>query len=154
MFSILFWFFKPVKNDCRLNNSETIIIGDVVNQNVIDNKFILVSIMNQFYGSIIIQTSLNYRIMHVSCTFQIVFAATVGMEVATGNSIFRKMDLQGIEEAGGVCLAAITSAAVFAWFSSNRNRVGQIFTGSCNTFIDSIIDQVIDGLFYDTDISD
>ncbi|KAL8477712.1 hypothetical protein ACS0TY_029854 [Phlomoides rotata] len=80
----------------------------------------------------------------------IVFAATVGMEIATGNSVFRKMDLQGIEEAGGVCLAAITSAAIFAWFSSNRNRVGQIFAGSCNSFIDSIIDQVIDGLFYDT----
>lgn len=90
----------------------------------------------------------------VESIFQMVFAATVGVEVATGNSVFRKMDLQGIEEAGGVCLAAIASAAIFAWFSSNRNRVGQIFTVSCNTLIDSIIDQVIDGLFYETDIHD
>ncbi|PIN13804.1 hypothetical protein CDL12_13575 [Handroanthus impetiginosus] len=84
----------------------------------------------------------------------IVFAATVGMEIVTGNSVFRKMDLQGLEEGAGVCMAAITSAAIFAWFSSNRNRVGRIFTISCNTFIDSLIDQIIDGLFYETDISD
>ncbi|KAG8383451.1 hypothetical protein BUALT_Bualt04G0014600 [Buddleja alternifolia] len=84
----------------------------------------------------------------------IVFAATVSMEVVTGNSIFRKMDLTRIEEAGGVCLAAIASAAVFAFFSSNRNRVGRILTIGCNTFIDSFIDNVIDGLFYDIDISD
>lgn len=84
----------------------------------------------------------------------IVFAATVGMEIATGNSVFRKMDLQGIEEAGGVCVAAIASAAVFAWFSSNRSRVGRIFTVSCNTFIDSLIDNIVDGLFYDVDPSD
>ncbi|KAH6765513.1 stress enhanced protein 2 [Perilla frutescens var. hirtella] len=84
----------------------------------------------------------------------IVFAATVGMEIVTGNSVFRKMDLQGIEEAGGVCVAAIASAAVFAWFSSNRSRVGRIFTTGCNTFIDSLIDNIIDGLFYDVDLSD
>lgn len=83
-----------------------------------------------------------------------VFAATVGMEIATGNSLFRKMDLQGIEEAASVCLAAVTSAAIFAWFSSNRSRVGRIFSIGCNTFIESLIDHIIDGLFYETDIDD
>lgn len=80
---------------------------------------------------------------------QIVFAATVTTELVTGNSLFRKMDLQGIAEAGGVCLGAITCAAIFAWFSSARSKVGRIFTLSCNTFIDSVIDQIVDGLFYD-----
>lgn len=85
----------------------------------------------------------------------IVFAATVGMEIVTGNSVFRKMDLQGIEEGGGACVAAIGCAAVFAWFSSNRSRVGRMFSVSCNTFIDSLIDNIIDGLFYDNnDMSD
>ncbi|KAL8047241.1 hypothetical protein ABFX02_08G227400 [Erythranthe guttata] len=84
----------------------------------------------------------------------IIFAATLGMEIVTGNSVFRKTDIQGIEEAIGVCVAAVTSAAVFAWFSSNRTRVGKIFTIGCNTFIDSLIDQIVDGIFYDTDISD
>ncbi|KAF5737882.1 stress enhanced protein 2 chloroplastic [Tripterygium wilfordii] len=84
----------------------------------------------------------------------IVFAATVTMEVATGNSVFRKMELQGIAEAAGVCLGAVTCAAIFAWFSSARNRVGNMFTISCNTFIDSLIDQIFDGLFYESEVSD
>ncbi|KAI9165567.1 hypothetical protein LWI28_016555 [Acer negundo] len=54
-----------------------------------------------------------------------VFAATVGMEVVTGNSVFRKMDIQGIEEAGVACLGAVTFAAIFAWFSSARNSVDE-----------------------------
>ncbi|KAK2655956.1 hypothetical protein Ddye_009008 [Dipteronia dyeriana] len=83
-----------------------------------------------------------------------VFAATVGMEVATGNSVFRKMDIQGIEEAGVACLGAVTFAAIFAWFSSARNSVGRIFTLSCNSLIDSLIDHIVDGLFYESDWSD
>ncbi|KAK7399476.1 hypothetical protein VNO78_10659 [Psophocarpus tetragonolobus] len=83
-----------------------------------------------------------------------VFAATVTMEVVTGNSVFRKMDIEGITEAGGVCLGAVTCAAFFAWFSSARNRVGRIFTVSCSTFIDSVIDQIVDGLFYEGDPDD
>ncbi|XP_038880854.1 stress enhanced protein 2, chloroplastic [Benincasa hispida] len=84
----------------------------------------------------------------------IVFAATVTMEVVTGNSVFRKMDLEGIEEAVGVCLGAVTLAAIFAFSSNARNRVGRIFSISCNTFIDSLIDQVVDGLFYEDDTGD
>ncbi|KAL7612301.1 stress enhanced protein 2, chloroplastic [Lactuca sativa] len=83
-----------------------------------------------------------------------VFAGTVTMEVVTGNSLFRKMDLQGIEEAAGVCLGVVVCAAAFAWFSGARNTVGGIFSVRCNTFIDSLIDQVVDGLFYETDVSD
>ncbi|XP_062098110.1 stress enhanced protein 2, chloroplastic [Humulus lupulus] len=79
----------------------------------------------------------------------IVFAVTVGTEVVTGNSLFRKVDVVGIEEAAGVCLAAVAFAASFAWFSSARNKVGQMFSLTCNTFFDTLIDQIIDGLFYD-----
>ncbi|XVF61753.1 hypothetical protein PTKIN_Ptkin08bG0155900 [Pterospermum kingtungense] len=84
----------------------------------------------------------------------IVFAATVITELVTGNTLFRKMDLQGIAEAVGVCLGAMTCAAAFAWLSSARNKVGRIFTVSCNSFIDSVIDQIVDGLFYESDASD
>ncbi|KAD7478428.1 hypothetical protein E3N88_01564 [Mikania micrantha] len=83
-----------------------------------------------------------------------VVAGTVTMEIVTGNSLFRKTDLQGIEEGAGACLAAIAFAAAFAWFSSARNRVGGVFSVRCNTFIDSLIDQVVDGMFYETDIND
>nr|GME20860.1 stress enhanced protein 2, chloroplastic [Ipomoea batatas] len=84
----------------------------------------------------------------------IVFAATVTTEVVTGNSLFRKMELEGIAEAAGVCLGAVTCAAIFAYFSSARRRVGRIFTLGCNTLIDSLINQIVDGLFYDTDHND
>ncbi|RHN42992.1 putative chlorophyll A-B binding protein [Medicago truncatula] len=78
-----------------------------------------------------------------------VFAATVTVELVTGNSVFRKMDIAGITEAGGICFGAVTLAAMFAWFSSARTRVDRIFTVSYNSFIDLLIDQIIDGLFYD-----
>ncbi|KAK9111126.1 hypothetical protein Scep_018645 [Stephania cephalantha] len=85
----------------------------------------------------------------------LVFAATVTVEVVTGNSLFRKMDLQVLEEAGGVCLGAVVCAALFAWFSSNRSNVGRMFTLGCNAFIDALIDNLIDGLFYnENEISD
>lgn len=83
-----------------------------------------------------------------------VFAGTVTMEVVTGNSVFRKMDMEGIVEAGGVCLGAVAFAAMFAWFSSARNRVSKMFTIGCNTFIDSVIDQIVDRLFYESELSD
>lgn len=79
------------------------------------------------------------------------FAATVSMEVVTGNSVFRKTDFQGIAEIAGVCVGAVACAALFAWSSSSRTRVGRIFTVGCNTFIDSLIDQIVDGLFYDNE---
>ncbi|GMH06643.1 hypothetical protein Nepgr_008483 [Nepenthes gracilis] len=84
----------------------------------------------------------------------LVFAATIGVEFVTGNSVFRKMDFQGIAEAAGVCLGAVTCAAIFAWFSSARSKVGRIFTLSCNSFIDSLIDNIVDGLFYESEFSD
>lgn len=76
------------------------------------------------------------------------------VELVTGNSVFRKMDVQGIAEAGGVCLGAVTCAALFAWISSARSRVGRFFTIGCNTFIDSLIDQIVDGLFYGSELND
>lgn len=82
------------------------------------------------------------------------FAATETVEVVTGNSVLRKMDLEGIEEAAGVCLGAVILAAIFAFSSNARNRVGRIFSISCSTFIDSLIDQIVDGLFYDNDPGD
>ncbi|XP_030534986.1 stress enhanced protein 2, chloroplastic [Rhodamnia argentea] len=84
----------------------------------------------------------------------IVFAATVAEEAVTGNSLFRKMDVQGIAEAAGVCFGAVACAAFFAWFSSARTSVGRIFSRSCNTLIDSLVDQIVDGLFYEGELSD
>ncbi|ESQ46102.1 hypothetical protein EUTSA_v10000325mg [Eutrema salsugineum] len=84
----------------------------------------------------------------------IVFAATVAEEVVTGNSLFKKLDVEGLSEAIGAGLGAMGFAAIFAWLTISRNRVGRIFTVSCNSFIDSLVDQIVDGLFYDTEPSD
>ncbi|XP_010681088.2 stress enhanced protein 2, chloroplastic [Beta vulgaris subsp. vulgaris] len=84
----------------------------------------------------------------------IVFAATIGVELTTGNSVFKKMDVQGISEGLGACLAAITAATAFAYSSSARKKVGRIFTVSCNAFIDTLIDNIVDGLFYENEEDD
>ncbi|KAJ0239243.1 Stress enhanced protein 2 [Hirschfeldia incana] len=84
----------------------------------------------------------------------IVFAATVAEEVVTGNSLFKKLDVEGLSEAVGAGLGAMGCAAVFAWLTISRKRVGRIFTVSCNSFIDSLVDQIVDGLFYDIKPSD
>lgn len=83
-----------------------------------------------------------------------IFAVTMGVEITTGNSIFKKMDIQGLAEGLGGCLVAVTCAATFAYSSSARKKVGRIFTISCNAFIDALIDNIIDGLFYDNNIED
>ncbi|KAH0912861.1 hypothetical protein HID58_036182 [Brassica napus] len=59
-----------------------------------------------------------------------------------------------LSEAIGAGLGAMGCAAVFAWLTISRKRVGRIFTVSCNSFIDSLVDQIVDGLFYDTKPSD
>ncbi|KAJ3705692.1 hypothetical protein LUZ61_009397 [Rhynchospora tenuis] len=84
----------------------------------------------------------------------IVFAATVSSELVTGDSLFKKLDMQQLEEALGVCLAVVASAATFAWFTSARSRIGQIFTLSCNAFVDSLIDNLVEALFYETELND
>lgn len=79
------------------------------------------------------------------------FAATIGAELATGNSVFKKMDIEGIAEGLGACLAAITCAAGFAYSSSARKKVSRIFNVSCNAFIDALVDNIVDGLFYENE---
>ncbi|KAF3324287.1 stress enhanced protein 2 [Carex littledalei] len=84
----------------------------------------------------------------------IVFAATVSSELVTGDSLFKKLDMQQLAEGLGVCLAIVASAATFAWFTSARNRIGQIFTLSCNAFVDSLIDNLVEALFYESELND
>lgn len=79
----------------------------------------------------------------------IVFAAAINVELLTGNSLFHKMDVQKICEFGGVCMASIVGAAGFAWASCAKTRVGDVFSERYNKFVDTVIDQLVDGLFYE-----
>ncbi|XP_042410530.1 stress enhanced protein 2, chloroplastic-like [Zingiber officinale] len=84
----------------------------------------------------------------------VALAAAVSVELVTGNSIFKKLDLQQIAEAGGVCVAVIVCAATFAWISSARTRIRQMITLGCNSFVDSLIDSAVEALFCDSELSD
>ncbi|KAM0871805.1 hypothetical protein ACQ4PT_039140 [Festuca glaucescens] len=84
----------------------------------------------------------------------VAFAAAVAVEATTGDSLFKKLDTVQIEEATGVCLAVVASAATFAWASSARGRIGQMLTIGCNSFVDSLIDNVVDALFADGQLQD
>ncbi|XP_074576684.1 stress enhanced protein 2, chloroplastic-like [Curcuma longa] len=84
----------------------------------------------------------------------VAFAAAVSVEVVTGNSIFKKLDLQQIAEAGGVCVAVVACAATLAWISSARTRIRQMITLGCNSFVDSLIDNVVEALFCDSELID
>ena len=72
----------------------------------------------------------------------------------TGDSLFKKLELQQITGAAGLCAAVGALAAIFAWFSSAKTQIGQMFSLSCNQFVDSLIDNLVDGLFYDSELGD
>lgn len=85
---------------------------------------------------------------------QIAFAGAVTVEAVTGSSIFGKMKVEGIVEAAGACLGAVVFAAAVAWVSTNKTRVGRIFTVKCNDIVDSLVDGVFDGMFSETELND
>ena len=74
------------------------------------------------------------------------------METLTGSSIFRKLDVRELAEAAAVCLAVAGSAAAFAVATSARTRIGRLIELGYNNFVDSFIDNLVDGLFYDSEI--
>ncbi|XP_006652891.1 stress enhanced protein 2, chloroplastic [Oryza brachyantha] len=84
----------------------------------------------------------------------VAFAAAVAVELTTGNSLFKKLDMQEIEEAAGVCLAVVAGAAAFAWVSSARTRIGLMFTLGCSAFVDSLIDNIVEALFSEGELQD
>ncbi|KAG0476236.1 hypothetical protein HPP92_013077 [Vanilla planifolia] len=84
----------------------------------------------------------------------IAFSVAMATEFVTGNSLFKKLNFEEIAGAVGLCLAVVASAASFAWFSSAKARIGQMLTLSCNSFVDSLVDNIVDGLFYEGDPMD
>ncbi|KAG6519371.1 hypothetical protein ZIOFF_022864 [Zingiber officinale] len=77
----------------------------------------------------------------------VAFAAEVFVEVVAGNSIFKKLDLQQIAEAGGGVRGGHR-------LRSARTRIRQMITLGCNNFVDSLIDNAVEALFCDSELSD
>lgn len=85
---------------------------------------------------------------------QVAFAGTVAVELATGSSVFRKLDLREMAEGAALCMAVVACAAAFAAASSARTRIGRMIELGYNNFVDAFIDNLVDGLFYDSELSD
>ncbi|KAI3872762.1 hypothetical protein MKW92_022404 [Papaver armeniacum] len=82
------------------------------------------------------------------------FRYNIGSGIYHGDSLFQKMDLQEITETAGACLAAVVFSAAFAYLSSARTKVNRVFNVKCNSFIDLFIDNLIEGLFFESELSD
>ncbi|KAI3891619.1 hypothetical protein MKX03_007585 [Papaver bracteatum] len=54
----------------------------------------------------------------------------------------------------GACLAAIVFSAAFGYLSSTRTKVNRVFNVNCNSFIDIFIDNLIEGLFFESELGD
>jgi len=76
------------------------------------------------------------------------------VELTTGSSLLKKLDTMEIEEAAGLCVAVVACAAAFAWASSARTRIGRMFTLGCNAFVDSLIDNIVEALFSESELQD
>jgi len=81
----------------------------------------------------------------------VVFAVAVGTEVVTGDSLFKKIDVEELAGAIGVCMAVVVCSAVFASMSSAKAGIAKQLMLGCNNFVDSFVDNIIDGLFFDDD---
>lgn len=81
----------------------------------------------------------------------VVFAVTVGTEAVTGDSLFKKIDVVEFAEVIGICMVVVVCSAVFASMSSAKIGIGKQLMLGCNNFVDSFVDNIMDGLFFEDD---
>ncbi|XP_078429632.1 stress enhanced protein 2 [Wolffia australiana] len=84
----------------------------------------------------------------------VAFAGTVAVEAATGSSVFHKLDVREMAEGAAAVAAVVGCAAAFAAASSARSRIGRMIVLGYCSFVDALIDNLVDGLFYDSELSD
>lgn len=77
------------------------------------------------------------------------FFIAIGVEFLTGNSIFRGVDVQQLLGVAALCGAATVSAAGFAFAWRVKGHVVSLLSKGCQNIVDSAIDKVVDGLFFD-----
>lgn len=77
------------------------------------------------------------------------FAVALGVEYATGSSIFSGIDMSALTGFLGVCFVAVSSMGAYAFASQGKRRASDILASGCNRLVDSAVDCIMEGTFFD-----
>ncbi|CAK9236234.1 unnamed protein product [Sphagnum tenellum] len=77
------------------------------------------------------------------------FFLAIAVELVTGNSVFKGIDVKQLAEFAALSALATLSAAAFAFAWRARSDVAKSLSKGAIDLVDSALDKVVDGLFYD-----
>ncbi|KAG0593744.1 hypothetical protein M758_UG015400 [Ceratodon purpureus] len=77
------------------------------------------------------------------------FFVAIGVEVVTGNSVFKGIDVKELGQFAALSGVAALTAAGFAFAWRARSDVASSLSKGALKLVDAAVDNVIDGLFYD-----
>lgn len=77
------------------------------------------------------------------------FFLAIGVEIVTGNSIFKGIDVKELLQFAALAGLATLTAAGFAFAWRARSDVASSLSKGALKLVDAAVDNVIDGLFYD-----
>lgn len=79
----------------------------------------------------------------------VVFASALGLEAVTGNTVFQKLDPHKILQVAGAFVMSSVLAAGFAVAWRAKSRVAYTVSKGYESLVNGLIDNVVDGLFFD-----
>lgn len=77
------------------------------------------------------------------------FFVAIGVEITTGNSVFKGIDVKELGQFAAFAGVATVTAAGFAFAWRSRSDVASSLSKGALKLLDTAVDNVIDGLFYD-----
>lgn len=77
------------------------------------------------------------------------FFVAIGVEIVTGNSVFKGIDVKELGQFAALSGVAALTAAGFAFAWRARSDVASSLSKGALKLVDAAVDNVIDGLFYD-----
>jgi hypothetical protein len=79
------------------------------------------------------------------------FFVAIGIEVVTGNSVFKGIDIKDLGEFAALSGVATLTAAGFAFAWRARTDVASTLSKGALKLVDTAVDNMIDGLFFEED---
>lgn len=76
-------------------------------------------------------------------------SVALGVELFTGNSVFKGIDVQNLEAVAALCAVATLSAGGFAFAWRAKSDVVGLMAKGYKDMVESALDNLIDGLFFD-----